>query len=92
MGGLYHGDGEARPRRTRMRTPFVKRHTTPVSGLCALFPLSRAWRRRQSVACAALIAVHRCQRSVRHHTRLAALSPPGERVQSTVRVSAAAEQ
>src|SRR5262245_30069656 len=43
-----------------MRTPFVKRHTTPRSGVFAFFPLSRAWRSLQSVACSDLISVGRC--------------------------------
>src|SRR5215510_3371238 len=37
-------NGESQAGRTRMRTPFVKRHTTPMSGIFAFFPLSRAWR------------------------------------------------
>jgi hypothetical protein len=48
---------EPRPRRTRMRTPFVKRHTTPMSGVFAFFPLSRAWRSQQTVLCSDLISV-----------------------------------
>jgi hypothetical protein len=62
-------DGRSRrpcliPRRTHMRTPLVKRHTTPLRGIFAFFPLSRTWRRLLSVACAALIAVCRCHPGV----------------------------
>ena len=41
----------------------------------AFFPLSRAWRRRLSVASADLISRHRCTLPWLHHTLLEALSP-----------------
>src|SRR5215475_1282629 len=47
-------------RLTLMRTPFVKRQTPPRSGFLLFFPLSRAARSRQSVACPDLISVRRC--------------------------------
>jgi hypothetical protein len=50
--------------RTHMRTPFVKRHTTPMSGVFAFFPLSRTWRSLQSVACSDFISMGRCQPGV----------------------------
>jgi hypothetical protein len=50
-------------RRTRMRPPFVKGQTMPMSGFF-FFSAYRAWRRRPSVSCADVIAVHRCQPSV----------------------------
>src|SRR5215510_12065457 len=48
------------------------------------FPLSRAWRSRQSVSCSDLISVCRCQPAWLHQTRIEALSPPGERLQRPV--------
>ena len=57
------------PRRTHMRTPFVKRHTPPGSGFSYFFPLSRAWRSLQSVACADVLS------RVRGPPRVAAPNP-----------------
>jgi hypothetical protein len=44
-------------RRTRMRTPVVKRQTTPCERFFAFFPLSRAWRSQQTGVCSDLISV-----------------------------------
>src|SRR5215475_4397874 len=68
-------EGLWRRRLTLMRTPIVKRQTPPKSGFFAFFPLSRAWRRRQSVSLADLISMRRCTSPWLHQTLLEALSP-----------------
>jgi hypothetical protein len=50
------------PRRTLMRTPFVKRQTTPLSGFLLFFPPCGSWRAQPPVSCPDLISVHGYQR------------------------------
>ena len=63
------------PRLTLMRTPFVKRHTPPLSGLLLVVRFPGTRRRRSSVACPDVIAEHRCPPRWLPHTRMEALSP-----------------
>jgi hypothetical protein len=54
---LISGTG---PSRTLMRTPVVKRQTTPERGFFAFFPPSRSWRRQPWVLCADLLSLGWC--------------------------------
>jgi hypothetical protein len=63
------------PRRTLMRHPLVKRHTTLFERLFVFFPRSRAWRSRPSVSFADLISIRRCTPPWLHQTLIEALSP-----------------
>jgi len=51
-------------RRTLMRPPVVKKHTTPRSGFFAIFPLHWSWRHRSLTTCADLIAMGRPRHTV----------------------------
>jgi hypothetical protein len=70
-----------------MRTPVVKGQTIPSERFVAFFPLSRAWRSRQSVSSADLISMRRCILTWLHQTLIEALSPWQWRVQRDTTLS-----
>ena len=61
--------------RTLMRTPVVKRQTTPRSGFFAFFPPCRSWCRHPLATCADVVSLGWCGEHGLHHTLLEGLPP-----------------
>jgi hypothetical protein len=72
---------------TLMRSPVVKRQTTPESGFFLFFPPLWSQRRPQSVTCPDLISVCRCQPTWLHQTLIEVQSPSMWQLQRTVQAS-----
>jgi hypothetical protein len=75
-----------RTRPTRMRPPLVKRQTLPMSGFSLFLPLTGSGVVRSQARVLTGFPGAGASPARLHHTRLAARSPPGWRVQSTVGV------
>jgi hypothetical protein len=63
------------PCRTLMRTPVVKRQTSPESGFFAFFPPCRSWCRHPLATCSDLVSLGWCGAHALHHTRIEGRPP-----------------
>ena len=63
------------PCRTLMRTPVVKRQTTPRSGFFAFFPPCRAWGSHPLATCSDLVSLGWCGEHGLHQTLIESLPP-----------------
>jgi hypothetical protein len=63
------------PSRTLMRTPVVKRQTSPESGFFAFFPPCRSWCNHPLATCSDLVSLGWCGAHGLHHTLIEGLPP-----------------
>ena len=63
------------PCRTLMRTPFVKRQTSPGSGFCTFFPPCRSWGSHPLATCSDVVSLGWCSAHGLHQTLIEGLPP-----------------